>query len=544
MKHPIQIISLLFLINFSTISGQLSFDWVKTAGAGSTWADIGRAIAVDDDNNIIIGGQIAGNAQFDHITINTIDHQDFFVAKYDMNGDVLWVHGGGSDEPGAHGYDFVDDVEIDPNGNIYISGYIARNATFQSQEFQPGKGAFICKMDPDGNLLWMNSYVTSYTEYSERGKGVIECDNMGNVYFATNFIDQIDLKDTLLVFDNFPGQKNSNNIITIKFDAEGNRLWFKTGYGIAANIVEAINVDDDNNVVVYGSCFWSLDFGNGPLNGDNWLVKYSSDGSLIWSLNPPQLFSENAKGMDIDEEGNILVLERIGAATVGIKKLAPDGDHIWGRFIAESSFLVPKEISCQNDTCYITGWFEGTLSTDISDLTAQGKKDIFLIVFNSEDGKIIQSLQAGSAAEFPLGYYDSGYDVFKNDEGLFLAGSYKGAANFGDIENQAQGSASDIFFAKLSYKNITNVKESFVSKTILYPNPTTEVLNIQLTNLEDDIADISLLTVNGHKVNVPVINSKNKIAQIDVSHLNSGTYILQIKTQAGQEISEKVFISR
>jgi len=531
-----------FIIWISSSQAQeFEFSWLKTAGAAGTHEDIGRAIAIDADKNIIIGGRFSGSATFDGININSGDHRDFFIAKYDSLGNILWVNEGGSDEPGVHGYDLVDDLALDAAGNIYISGYVGKDASYKAFNFPSESGAFICKLDPNGDLIWANSFFTTYDSNYDRAKGEIECDQNGNVYFSTNFIDDINLHDTLLVMEPFPGKDHSNNIITMKFDPDGNREWFSTGWGYAANLLEEIKIDNQGNVIIYGHNKWSIDFGEGFLLGQNWLVKYSPTGDLIWAINPPSQHIEVAKGMDVDEEDYIYVLNRADASKVDLKKVNPSGELLWAKVIAESDFLTPNHMIYENDICYITGWYEGSLQTELSNVEAKGVKDIFILSADGLDGEVTQVMRAGSAADFPLGYFDSGYGLFKDEGDLYVTGSYKGLADFGDLQLQAEGEASDIFFGKLELEPGTDVDDYFSEDLELHPVPASDRLYISGTQSSSSVKRLFLSTAEGKVLDKWLDYNEG---YIDVSELQSGIYFLHLESNDGKVRSGKVVVMR
>lgn len=537
-------LTILLLISSSISSyAQINFEWVKSGGAGGLHADIGRAIAIDKDKNIIIGGQITGLATFDGINIglNSVSQKDFFIAKYDSLGNILWAKSGGSKAVGGHGYDYTDDIETDSAGNIYVGGYIGRNAAFQSFNFPSPSGAFICKLDPDGNLLWGNSFFTNSDEAYDRVKGVLDLDREGNVYFGTNFINQIDLHDSLLIMPNFPGEDQSNNIILMKFDPDGKRLWFRTGNGFYANLLEDIKVDELGDVLIFGHNKWAIDFGTGPLAGQNWLVKYSNRGSLLWAINPPFFRPETAKSMDIDEQNNIYLLNRADARGIGVQKIDPGGNLIWDQIAGRSDFLTPNSILFQEGVCYTTGWFQDTLTHENNYQIAKGKKDIFLVSLDAQTGATRQSIRAGSDALL-TGYIETGYDLIGDGRDIYLVGAYKGAADFQQIQMQAQGQANDVFFAKLSPGITSRFDADLDAQIELFPNPSSGSFKIRYNDTLKRIKKISLFSLEGKKIFEMMAENSQLELHLALGHLESGTYFLRLMSHEGRFAMKKLIL--
>ncbi|MBW7674635.1 T9SS type A sorting domain-containing protein [Chryseobacterium chendengshani] len=81
--------------------------------------------------------------------------------------------------------------------------------------------------------------------------------------------------------------------------------------------------------------------------------------------------------------------------------------------------------------------------------------------------------------------------------------------------------------------NDQNVKE-LKSNTSIYPNPTSDVLNIQT---DSKITAVSISDMTGRKVNIKLDDNK-----VDVRNLTPGTYLINIETKDG--ISTEKFIKK
>jgi hypothetical protein len=105
---------------------------------------------VDSDSNIYLTGGFNETASFDS-THEVISHgfTDAFLAKYDGNGQLLWVRGAGSDSE-----DGANDVITDSQGNIYMCGYFGGIAYFDDLQVIGG-GQFVAKYDSNGRILWV-----------------------------------------------------------------------------------------------------------------------------------------------------------------------------------------------------------------------------------------------------------------------------------------------------------------------------------------------------------------------------------------------------
>ena len=90
----------------------------------------------------------------------------------------------------------------------------------------------------------------------------------------------------------------------------------------------------------------------------------------------------------------------------------------------------------------------------------------------------------------------------------------------------------------LSFNYITSSEDYFLNSQIyIYPNPATDVIQINLPN--NKISEVKIYNVLGKLVKQEILNHKN---EIDVSELNGGVYFVKITTDKQEFVSK--FIKR
>lgn len=135
--------------------------WAKSAGG--TGYEKATTVAVDASGNVIVAGYFRSmTIIFGSDTLANTDNtgltDDLFLAKYDINGNVLWVKSaGGTDD------DWANSVTVDAFGNIYLAGF------FSSPSIDFGvctltnngsnKDILIAKYNNIGNVQWAKSAV-------------------------------------------------------------------------------------------------------------------------------------------------------------------------------------------------------------------------------------------------------------------------------------------------------------------------------------------------------------------------------------------------
>ncbi len=115
--------------------------WARQAGG--VYDDLGQGISADRSGNILVTGEFHSRANFGQTSVKSTGGSDIFLAKYDMNGNLLWVEGAG----GRHD-DCGSDVAVDPGGSINMVGSFRDTATFGALSLAShgAEDAFVLKM--------------------------------------------------------------------------------------------------------------------------------------------------------------------------------------------------------------------------------------------------------------------------------------------------------------------------------------------------------------------------------------------------------------
>ena len=87
--------------------------------------------------------------------------------------------------------------------------------------------------------------------------------------------------------------------------------------------------------------------------------------------------------------------------------------------------------------------------------------------------------------------------------------------------------------------------QEVIAKSTVYPNPTTDKINVQLTNTEGSKAEILLINANGMTVirKTVQLTSANQQLQMNIGKYAPGVYLLKIVTEKGTK-TEKVIVRR
>ncbi|MGQ0828855.1 MAG: gliding motility-associated C-terminal domain-containing protein [Bacteroidota bacterium] len=276
------------------------FQWaVKAGGAG---ADKGLSIKADANGNTYITGFFYGTANFGAQTIISVGVQDIFIAKYDASGILQWAKSAGGNDS-----DIGNGINVDPSGNVVITGEYKGTASFGSASLSSMNNSidiFTSKLDPNGNFLWAKKGSAHLTD---RGLDVA-CDASGNIYVTGQFTDTI-------TFDLTHNSNLYNSIFLIKYNSLGQEQWFRKIGGGTLNIAYGIATDANSNIYLTGDFTGSVIF-FGPPNttltntyyNRIFVAKYNSAGDLLWAEADGSSAEVTSKNIALDTSGNAYIV--------------------------------------------------------------------------------------------------------------------------------------------------------------------------------------------------------------------------------------------
>ncbi|MCY7345021.1 MAG: hypothetical protein LH614_02285, partial [Pyrinomonadaceae bacterium] len=141
-----------------------------TTGAVNIPIEGATALTVDQSGNVYIGGSfvktltLQGGANA-NITLNDNGvagvNYESFVAKYDANGNLLWVRGGNSGSPKnmnnlETGQNGINQIVFDMSGNPYVAGFVSGTNFLGSSFTNNGESEIVlARLNPlTGEIIW------------------------------------------------------------------------------------------------------------------------------------------------------------------------------------------------------------------------------------------------------------------------------------------------------------------------------------------------------------------------------------------------------
>ncbi len=547
-KTTFQIIRMRFILIFLLVTSfydhnAQEFILAQQAGGSSemdNFNETAHSIALDNLGNVFITGDILGdsgwNAVFGKGQTNetTLFINGLFIAKYDPQGNLLWVKGGVQSNS-IIGYG----VATDNSGNCFVTGRFSNEAVFGAGELSETTligsfgEIFLAKYDPDGNLLWAKA---AGGENTDAGYSIVT-DASSNVYITGG------IEGEAIFGKGEPSEKtvstSGSKIFAAKFTNDGNFVWvhvLENGLGNGLSIA----LDKKLNVVLCGG------------DGNSFtLTKLTNTGSLVWNILPFTGSSGSLSGVAVDLEDNIyLTGDFFGNAVFGNGILSSPGDY--GAFIAKydatgknlwaRSAMGPgfdRGLSLVTDfqnSVYVTGYFNDELnfaSKNAIKLIGEGKFDVFVAKYTFY-GDLIWATNAGGSGN------DEGKSIAVDEEGNSYIAGYFNGNNFilgkGDPTQQILSSSGykDVFYAK--FKASTDIimgadDEVMYVDWEIFPNPTTNEIVLKVSHHQTSMIKIRIVDFSGKVIyrSEQLPQFKEHTTVINLQQQPAGIYMIQLQ---------------
>lgn len=214
--------------------------WLRQTGSASNGhLELGREIDTDAAGNSVVTGIFRGPAMFDSINVSSGGDDEAFVAKYDTNGNTLWVRtsvGPGNNQGQGVGFD--------GSGNVYFSGHFEGSASFDASMLTSvgGQDVFLVKYDAMGNRIWTAQLGTP----SDDADAQVAVDWFDHPHVIGRSQDPGSLG--VLGGTSYGG----SDMVAAKFDPDGVLQWVKSAGSALDDIGLDIAVDDPEAVYVAG----------------------------------------------------------------------------------------------------------------------------------------------------------------------------------------------------------------------------------------------------------------------------------------------------
>jgi hypothetical protein len=362
-------------------------------GFGGTGNETVKAIAMDASGNIFIAGYYTGSGNFGGVTFTSAGSEDAFLAKYSAQGQHLW-----SQSFGSTGNDFFTGLAVDSQGNVVVTGSYQYSVNFGGATFSSlgYPNIVLAKYSTTGAHLWSETFASGNSNWANG----VALDKNDNILLTGSFLYRIDFGGGYI----YSTPASNEDIFVAKFATSGAYVWGKRYGGTNTDRGSCIGVDGNGDVIVGGMFYLQTDLGGGTINGqgsdnDLFLAKYSGlDGSYVWSKPLVGNDGGGANAVQCDAQNNIVLTGyyygsvNFGAQVLSSSALSNDGFAakytsagvpVWASGFGGTSSDGGTSIAIDTTGhSVITGVFNGTANFAGTPLLSAGGSDAFLMRLN------------------------------------------------------------------------------------------------------------------------------------------------------------------
>ncbi len=239
-----------------------------------------------------------------------------------------------------------------------------------------------------------------------------------------------------------------DDAVLVKYDAEGELLWRRRFGKGGFDKARRVAVDSSGNAVVIGDTIGNL-FETSAGSLDTFVVKYDPDGKVIWGRQFGTGDSESTFGVDVDNNGRVLVAGStrgdlagiVGESDAFLRVYDVDGAVLWTRqFETSTSEYVYRARFAPDGTMFVVGVVYGEADVDafVTKYAADGDH-LWTRTFGSTDAESVSDLVVDSSGA------------------VVVVGGTEGA-----IEKAAGG--NDVFLVKFDAQGNEKWRRQFGSK--------------------------------------------------------------------------------
>ncbi len=517
-----------------TVSGQ-SWQWAKSIGG--VGYETSGFMCEDNLGNSYVTGSFTNMCYFQTDTFIVNGLNDFFLAKYDNNGNELWVYqiGGPYNLSTQPKMEVAGKISFDSYSNsIIMTGRFVAECIFGTDTLHSTStndiDCFVAKFDLSGNCIWAKSFGGSGDEAGSQST----TDSLGNIYISGIIAPPYGIfeNDTITYCD-----------FLAKFSPGGNLLWVHNLFnGIISSPgiyssggVHSIKYHNDYLFIYAANFEDTLTFAGTLIENPNYygkiLAKFDTSGSLVWfdQFGGPSAIG-GPKSMGVDSSGNIYLggqyqapfatfnnfqdtIFPTGNSDSYIVKFDNNGNQDW---ISHTSPTITSDFynsDVDSDgNIYITGSLNGTASFGSYSISSNTNEDMFLARYNNA-GDCLGVLHFGEGI---------GFDVVHDTDGnAVIAGQFQNSFALGSNTLSSLG-GYDILIAKIDQFTGYGEEESSNSSLVIYANPNSGKCNISIPDEFKNERYLELL----------IFDLSGKLIQQKLVELTGGLIKLNLEAQA------------
>jgi hypothetical protein len=237
-------------------------EWERSYGGSDNEA--GSSTTKTTDGNYVVAGYTMSN---DGDVSGNQGHNDVFVFKIDVAGKILWQK-----TLGGTGAEFTSDQHF-LTGSSDGGCVLAIETESNDGDVSGNNGSYdvwVVKLNQSGDIVWNKTFGGLRTDTPS---AITASADGGYVIVGTT--QSADLNVNL--------NQGSWDVLVLKIDASGNKVWQQTFGGHNIDWAHSITPTSDNGFVIAGTTLSTNgDVTNNKGLSDAWILKIDASGKLLW----------------------------------------------------------------------------------------------------------------------------------------------------------------------------------------------------------------------------------------------------------------------
>ena len=507
-------------------ASQLEVQWTKTEA--TTDGDYAYAIAADGNNGVYLGRSAST------LTLSASGSRidKAYLTKYDQDGSIIWEK---TQTGTGIGYSAI---AVSADGSVYAG---CNYSEWDGGQNYGVANALFEKYSSDGALLWRQVLYSGVITPYFKGGGYdaitdIAIDDLGYIYLAgsTNGGDTFGGQDT----------KGFDDIFLSKYDPSGQMLWTRIwGSSTDNESATALTVGGDGGIYLAGNHNLSNRMGV-DLDPDAFVVKYSSEGSLIWERTIDSGRADFATSIEAAKDGSIYIAgstegdlhgeSNHGSVDGFIIRYNQSGEVLSTDLIGSSAgdCITGASVS-SSGSIYFAGW------TDSSNINGIPNPNINNPSYFARCGLILKYTNDGQLEWTDLNAYNGHSTLTKAIDASLDGKIYTTSDVYFDLVEGVSSNNGDYLLAE--YQDNTFALENRAPTAVTLVNIVTSLQESASTAIRIKVAEIQI-TDDGLGANAALLSGTDaSFFEVDagVVYLKAGA-VLDFETNPSLEVTVSV----
>ena len=311
-------------------------------------------------------------------SVNQGQH-DNWVIRITATGNILWEK-----SFGFAGHDHAYNIIATQDGGLLFNGFLdvtssggaGASSKTNANSARHGVGEFwVHKIDLNGNIQWRYYFGGSN---NDRSYDAVETTQEDFILVGTSESNDVDISQA----------RGDYDIWVVKINAAGQMMWEKSLGGSAYDGANAVALDTEDNIFVFGHTLsQNVDISSPLGNADAWLAKLNGEGELLQEFTYGGTAFDLGKDLTIDNEQQLWLCGFSRSADIDLTENNGDNDvflmQLNNRLLPNQTFslggnaadLAQAMTFLPDNSIVVVG---STESTDGPFRNNRGNKDIFI----------------------------------------------------------------------------------------------------------------------------------------------------------------------